>query len=175
MTNALAIRTSAAQVAELHDADERAREYIGASTAASTIRAYSSDWLSFTACCEDHGLESLPASSDAVIYYIAAMSDHLKPATLSRRVAALSQRHEAAGLDSPRRHLVVRKVMAGVRRMHGTAQRRVSPLTVDDLRAICGSHIEVGAQGVAETVPYSSRASLALSGGRKSWRLTART
>ena len=37
--------------------------------------------------------------------------------------------------------------MTGVRRLHGTVQRRVAPLSVDDLRAICGSYIVDGVKG----------------------------
>ena len=37
--------------------------------------------------------------------------------------------------------------MAGVRRTHGTARGRVSPLAVDDVRAICGAHLPDGVKG----------------------------
>ena len=58
------------------------------------------------------------------------------PATIDARLAAISAAHRAAGHDSPTKEEAVRLVRRGVRRILGTAQRQVRPVTVPDLRVM---------------------------------------
>ena len=57
-----------------------------------------------------------------------------KAATLQRRISAISQLHQAHEYESPTQSHVVRSVMAGIRRKHGTAQKGKAALRTDDLR-----------------------------------------
>lgn len=116
---------------------EAARRYAAQSRAESTARAYRSDWQHFTTWCGGTHAASLPAEPATVAAYVAALADGgKKPATIARRLAAISQAHQLAGHDSPSRTEVVRSVLKGIRRAHGTAQRQVAPATTPIVKAM---------------------------------------
>jgi integrase len=130
------LEAPAGQLAELEAMDERLAYLLEHSMSENTIRAYADDWRHFTTWCEGHGFASLPASPHTVARYLQAHADVHKPSTLTRRVSAISARHEAAGHDSPTHAAIVRKTLAGIRREKGTAPDTKSAITMDDLRAI---------------------------------------
>ena len=71
------------------------------SHAASTRRAYESDWQAFRRWCERlaevrPGLEALPASDDTLSLYVGAL-DRRRPSTVRRAIAAIRLAHERAG------------------------------------------------------------------------------
>lgn len=116
---------------------DSARAYMQASKAPATLRAYESDWKHFKAFCSSRGLAFLPAQPETVALYLAQLADTgLKPATLSRRMAAISKTHAMAGYASPTRlaHASVSEVWAGIRRRLGTRQNAKSAATVDYLK-----------------------------------------
>jgi len=114
----------------------QAREYAQQSKADSTRRAYASDWADFAAWCQAQGRESLPAGPETVALYVTGLAGERKVATIQRRIAAISQAHQFAGHESPTGHVVVRTVMAGIRRAKGTAQAGKRPILTEDLRAL---------------------------------------
>ena len=140
---------TAAQV-ELADVGERVRAYLAGSVAPATARAYRADFADFAAWCEGHGLAALPAAPESVALYLAALAETHAPATLTRRLSAVSVAHQAAGHESPTAALVVRKALAGIRRAKGAAPAAKAPLTVADLRAIVAHHLPAGAKGVRD-------------------------
>ncbi len=115
---------------------ERAREYARQAKAESTRRAYASDWADFAEWCQGHGRAALPADAETVALYVTALAPVRKVATIQRRLAAISQAHQFAGLESPAGHVVVRTVMAGIRRAKGTAQVGKRPILTEDLRLL---------------------------------------
>src|ERR1017187_5847285 len=74
------------------------------------------------------------SSADTVTLYVADLAVGLKPATITRRISAISQAHQIAGMESPTRAAKVRLVLAGIRRTLGTAQEAKTPVLVDDLK-----------------------------------------
>ncbi len=120
----------------LDKASQQTRDYISASIAPATKRAYASDWRDFDVWCRGHGLRSLPSEPETIAVYISERAAGLRPSTLERRLSAISQIHSAAGHDSPTQSPVVRRVMGGVRRVQGAAPAAKMPLTVADLRRI---------------------------------------
>jgi integrase len=118
-------------------AADRALRFMHAAKAPATLRAYRADWCDFESWCRTHGLTCLPAAPETVALYLAERADVLKPATLTRRLAAIAKAHSAAGHDSPAslRHATVSEVLKGIRRTKGTAQTRKAPLLVNQLRA----------------------------------------
>jgi len=60
----------------------------------------------------------------------------LKASTLQRRLSAISQAHQVAGLETPTRNAMVMLVWAGIRRTHGSAQEGKAPALVEDLRTM---------------------------------------
>lgn len=114
-----------------------ATDYAQASRASNTKRAYRADWQHFTNWCGAQGRESLPATTETVANYIAdeAIAGR-KVATITRRLASISQAHQLAGYDSPSQREQVRTVMKGIRRTLTTAQDQAAPVTVEVLRLL---------------------------------------
>ncbi len=107
------------------------RTYVHAATSDNTRRAYRSDLRHFI---EWGG--TVPASDVMVADYLARHAGTLSVATLARRVASISKAHAAMGLHSPARSELVRSTLRGIRRTHGQPQRRVRPLTKEDLFSV---------------------------------------
>jgi site-specific recombinase XerD len=108
--------------------------YIRSSKAANTVKAYRSDWASFTAFCQGRGVASLPAAAATVAAYAADAANRLRANTIERHLTAISQAHQLAGLDNPVEEKLVRTVMAGIRRLKGAAQKGKDPLSPELLR-----------------------------------------
>ena len=124
------------QALELAEIAADARDYVAASRAENTTRAYRTGWAQFARWCDEHGVTPLPASAETVAFYMADLAKVAKPATIDLRLAAISAAHRAAGYDSPTKEEAVRLVRRGVRRTLGTAQRQVRPVTVPELRTM---------------------------------------
>jgi integrase len=78
----------------------------------------------------------LPALPETIAIYLTTLAESHKVSTLTRRISAISQAHQAAGFDSPTQAPVVRQLMKGIRRTLGTAQTGKSPVKVEHLRTI---------------------------------------
>jgi site-specific recombinase XerD len=130
----LSERPTNTKIGPLAEIADRASEFIHQSKAKNTIRAYRADWTHFEFWCQSHGQASLPATADTVALYVTDLADTHKPATITRRISAISQGHQIAGMETPTGAAKVRLVMAGIRRMKGTAQTGKTPILVDDLR-----------------------------------------
>lgn len=115
---------------------EEARAYLRLARSANTRRAYRADWAGFSAWCEERGRESLPADPETLILYLTELARTYKAATLTRRLSAISQAHQAAGCASPTEVAAVRGVMAGIRRAKGTAAGAKQPVLIGDLKAM---------------------------------------
>ena len=116
---------------------ERTREYLAASKAPRTVRAYRSDLADFEAWCAESGRAPLPADPATVADYISAQAEQGRTAaTITRRLSAISQAHRMAGYASPTHDQLVRSTTAGIRRTIGTAPRQARPVMVEDLRAM---------------------------------------
>ena len=126
------------QALEMAEIAAEARDFVAASRAENTTRAYRTGWAQFTAWCDKHGVVALPAGAETVALYVADLAKDAKPATIDLRLAGISAAHRAAGYDSPTKAEAVRLVRRGVRRTLGTAQRRVRPVTVPELRTMVG-------------------------------------
>jgi site-specific recombinase XerD len=123
---------------------DKAREHADAAHAPNTRNGYASDLRSFSAWCFRHSLQSLPATPQTVALYVADIAQTSKPATVRRHLAAIAFTHRETGLESPVAHEVVRRIVRGIARVHGAAQRRKSALTLNDLRAML---LEIRADG----------------------------
>jgi site-specific recombinase XerD len=115
---------------------EQAGEYRAARRAVSTRGAYRRDWKGFQGWCAARDLAALPADPAAVALYISELAGGgLHASTINRRLAALADAHQEAGVDSPTKSAVVLEVMAGIRRTHGVAPRRqVAAAVTADVR-----------------------------------------
>ena len=124
----------------------RMAEVVEHAQATGTSRAYRAAWVRFEAWCADSGYTALPARPEVIAAYLVTARDTLapsgeraySPATLSKWVSAIADRHRRAGVtDLPTRHELVRATLAGVRREYATAGERPrvprAPLLTDDI------------------------------------------
>jgi integrase len=154
---------------ELRADAEAARRFAEAARSDATLRAYKSDWADFTAWCADRGLAAMPASPETVSLYIASRAETgpvgddgrptapLKVTTLRRRLAAISQAHKLAGVESPalRSREPLHSVWAGVTRALGTAPEKVAPALASDVVAMTAACDE--AVRLAEAFPDDAK------------------
>jgi len=115
---------------------KKAQEYVRASRSKGTQKLYAHHWRSFQGWCVETGVPALPATPEVVATYASTVISEIKPATLQLRLAAISVRHQGAGLPSPTRTELVRSVMKGIRREHGSDQERKAALVTEDIRAM---------------------------------------
>src|SRR3954449_2639708 len=124
----VAVVDDAAAAVELIELEEQARTFAHDSPAASTWRAYHSDFADFRTWCAERvsPVESLPATATTVALYITALAAKgRKPSTIRRRLAAISVAHQVAGFETPTRDARVRAVWSGIRRHQGMAPRKM--------------------------------------------------
>ncbi len=115
--------------AVLQQAKTRIATYAANSKSENTWKAYQADLGDFSSWCKGYSLAFLPATPETVAAYLTVLAQHCKVATIQRRLSAISQRHAAAGLESPTRSAIVRLTMQGIRRTHAPLQtvRKVRP------------------------------------------------
>lgn len=137
-----ALATVSTALAPSQQPSAAAQNFASKSRAANTRRAYTADWADFTSWCAELGRAALPADPTTVGDYLSARAKGnpdegrapLTVATLTRRLAAISQAHKLAGYPSPTQAEWVRTVMKGIRRELGTAQRQVAPAVSEIMR-----------------------------------------
>jgi Phage integrase, N-terminal SAM-like domain len=95
--------------------------------AASTRKAYGTDFRLFREWCDARGVAALPAAPETVAAYLAAHAATSKASTLGRRVAAIRYAHKLAGLALPTDAEGVKATMRGIRRTYGSARVRRAP------------------------------------------------
>ena len=149
---------------------QAARRFAAAARSSATLRAYRSDWADFSSWCAERGLVPMPATPETVSLYIASRAEAgpdddrgwptapLKPATLERRLAAISQAHKLAGLETPasRAREPLHSVWAGVVRALGVARRKVAPALASDvvaMAAVCDEAVRLATAFPEEATP----------------------
>ena len=98
------------------------------SHAAETRRLYATDWRAFVAWCRRHRQTSLPAAPETVVGYLASLVDQPEPlsaGTLSRRAAAIAERHRRAGHAVPTSGDAVRALLRAARQT--SPRKRAAP------------------------------------------------
>ncbi len=125
----------------------RRAEQIGSKARASnTLRAYAHDWAHFTGWCARMQSTAMPARPETVILYLTDLSSTAKMSTLARRVATISQAHQAAGLESPTHRSAVRLFLRALRRDKAGQGSRSEPK-----RAILGTELARMVQAIPAT------------------------
>lgn len=109
--------------------------------APNTKRAYESDWQAFSDFCISRNHSPLPSSGDVVAQYLrhAAEKQRLKLSTVTRRIAAITEKHRANGHPSPADEWIVRNTLRRLRRELGTPARGKAPLLTADVQRIMQS------------------------------------
>ncbi len=127
-----------AKLAKLEQLRDQAGDYMRASKAENTWRAYKADWADFAGWCAENDLLPLPAQPATVALYLAERADSLKVSTLSRRLAAIVQMHSMSRHPDPTKGAEVKECWRGIRRTKGIAQKGKAPAIVDVVRQLIG-------------------------------------
>jgi site-specific recombinase XerC len=102
----------------IQDAAADAEVFATASRAASTWRAYESDWRILCAWCQVMDLAALPAAPATVAMFLAAEAKNsTAPSTLNHRLSAIRLMHLGARVVSPHNAVEIQEVMRGIRRL----------------------------------------------------------
>lgn len=114
---------------------DKARQSIYVSRAQNTIDAYASDWQDFCEWCSYHEASPFPAQPETIVNYINDLADNAKANTVARRISALTENFDAAGIkDNPCRFPIVKNALRGIKRMKGTMQHGKLPILFDDIK-----------------------------------------
>ena len=107
----IAVGTEQSHLASIRSDDKaRVASYVARASAASTVRAYHSDWRLFTEWCSARGYRPLPATPEVTCAHLAEIAaigttfsagQPLAKASIERRLAAIVFVHRAAGLEPP--------------------------------------------------------------------------
>ena len=111
-----------------------ARAYARAARAASTLRAYRSDWEHFCTWCAGRDVLALPATPETVALYLTALARTHRPGTITRRLTAITQAHAGRPTPASMGHPAVRETLQGIRRTLSVAQQRKTALRTPALR-----------------------------------------
>jgi site-specific recombinase XerD len=123
----------------LQELERRAESYFRSARAPNTVKAYAHDLSDFATWCKvDAGdLSPLPAAQRTVSLYITDLAGRgLKAATIQRRLAAIAQLHQEAGLDDPTKTKAVRNTHRGILREIGSFQEGKAPMLTPTVRRV---------------------------------------
>jgi len=135
MTRLPVLRRKALAPVSLEEAQAAALSYARGSRAASTWRAYESDWRVFVAWCRAVHRPALPADASSVALFLAAEAKRgLAPSTLGRRLAAIRLMHVGARFASPHDAIEVEEVMRGIRRAWKRPPAQKAPAVDSDIQ-----------------------------------------
>lgn len=114
---------------------EKSRQSIYVARAENTIDAYKSDWRDFCEWCKYHNQKAFPAEPETIVNYINDLADNAKANTVARRISALTENFDAAGLrDNPCHFPIVKNALRGIKRMKGTMQHGKAPILFEDIK-----------------------------------------
>ncbi len=111
---------------------------ISGTKAENTINAYQSDWADFCDWCNFHHENPFPAQVATIINYINDLADFATISTIRRRISAISENYNSAGLSetNPCRDWMVREALSGLSRQKGVAQKGKTPIYIDEIEKI---------------------------------------
>lgn len=109
-------------------------EYIHAAVADNTRLAYQADLKHFLSWGG-----RIPSTPNQIALYLSAFAGKHAIATLARRLVGIGKAHTSQGYVSPVDSELVRATLRGIRRIHGSAQRQVTPAIKEDILAMVGS------------------------------------
>ena len=132
------IKAQQTHVTDFSHLRDKVQQLIEASTASETRRVYSCQLNKFFSWCNLQS--SLPVKSEILAAYIAQLAENnLSCSTLKQTLAAITALHRANNLASPTDSLLIKKIVKGFKREHGTAPHKKDAATVDIIRYLLNS------------------------------------
>ncbi len=123
----------------LQGLEAKAEIYFRSARAENTVKAYRHDLEDFATWCkvDAGGLSPFPAVPRTLALYVTDVAGRgLKAATIQRRLAAIAQIHQEAGLDDPTKTKAVKNTYRGIVREIGSFQEGKAPMLVPTVRRV---------------------------------------
>ena len=118
----------------------KAQNYVKAGRASNTQRAYRHGVQLYVDWCAEVEFPPEPITPTKVALFATTLAETGRAwSTINVALSAIDYSLKLRGLDPVRTSREVAEVCAGIRRVHGTAQRGAQPITVEQLRTICES------------------------------------
>jgi integrase len=114
--------------------EEKVRQFLRCSLAPSTLLQHRRRFKLFAAWCDQHRREALPASPETVALFLSDAAGRFRLATIKGYLDTIAFVHRAGGEPFDRQ--IIHPVVKGIARIHGTASRKVAPITIGELRTI---------------------------------------
>ena len=117
---------------------KRIQDFLDHSVSENTRAMYRSVWTTFEDWTQARTVLGLPATPALVAAYLSHLAEErrLSVSTIRVHKAALAAIHRATGHEDPTDNEGVRRLMQGISRTHGRAQRQARPLTAEALAAV---------------------------------------
>ena len=117
---------------------QRLQHSLDSSVSDNTRTMYNSAWRGFESWTQGRSALAMPASPALIAAYLAHLAEEqrLSVATIRLHKAALAAIHKASGHEDPTDNEGVRRIMQGIARAHGEAQRQAKPLTAEALAVV---------------------------------------
>ena len=116
-------------IAAVTGSPPQADGYLAACWSASTRRAYAADLRDYV-----NWGGPFPGQPQDIAAYVTDRARVLRVSTLRRRLIGIGMAHTMVGLADPTRSALIRKLVRGIQRVHGVAQRRAMPIIEVDLQ-----------------------------------------
>jgi site-specific recombinase XerD len=128
---------------------QRLEQYVIASVAPSTRRAYASDIRDYLRWCEQQNHVAASVCGGDLALYVTQLAETHAVSTITRRLTAINELYKQYKLSSPVDTPEVKLVVRGIRRVRGVAQRGKQALLLDAIGAML-THVPDTAVGLRD-------------------------
>ena len=127
------------QVSEIEFLLHEAREYLDASLAPNTRRAYAVDLREFRSWCDAHAVSWMPAEATTLVAYLTSLAKTHKVSSITRRLAAISVAHRfSQQKTNPVKDFKVRQILEGIKRKKKCAPTQKHPTVTLHIKEMVG-------------------------------------
>jgi site-specific recombinase XerD len=127
------------QVSEIESLLHEAREYLDASLAPNTRRAYAVDLREFRTWCDAHTVSWMPAEATTLVAYLTSLAKTHKVSSITRRLAAISVAHRfSQQKTNPVKDFKVRQILEGIKRKKKCAPTQKQPTVTLHIKEMVG-------------------------------------
>ena len=106
-------------LAALTELEPATEHYLAACWSDSTRRCYTGDLRDYL-----RWGGAFPATPELIVAYVSDRAKTLKVQTLARRLTGIGMAHAIQGYPDPTKAVVIKKLLRGIKRVHGVAQRQ---------------------------------------------------